>query len=500
MNPKTYDLSTPDNRWGAQEVVGEFAYRENLKALVHELQIPANEEAFFTAELVPEPDNPHSPSRIAISVRRNDKVIGYIPEGDAESYQQIRRVVASDLTPVCKTRIWYYEDYDGDNRYYLRLCLRSPESLLPLNDPPYEEWALLPYGNVSQVTKESDHLDVLLDYVPPTGVGQLLVTLHLVTAGVRTKHEAIEVRIDGERIGELTKQTSAKFASAVRYFDEQGVTTVALATIKGSSLSAEVTLHAAKSHELSEEDLEQEFSPLPRLVPYCDNAGEYEVPDAYKKTGRKLSKRVSPPVLDEQPAQVDPPQSTARTHAVESKPEAPKDIKEAFTPTDLWQSEPPKISTLQEKPTEPEMASTREKKHPKSQIALWAGVIFSGMCLITAFGAFAESLLAGFGFVLVGLGVGLACGWELFCRNEDKKAHQQWRKQLSEHENWSQYLTDEEKRQFSGAVSPVPPEKKPRQWLKVGVLSAVLIVVGFALSSAGMPQTPAPTTGSQITP
>lgn len=105
MNPKTYDLSTPDKRWGTQDVVGEFAYRENLKALVHELQIPANEEAFFTAELVPEPDNPHSPSRVAISVRRNDKVIGYIPEGDAESYQQIRRVVASNLTPVCTTRI-----------------------------------------------------------------------------------------------------------------------------------------------------------------------------------------------------------------------------------------------------------------------------------------------------------------------------------------------------------------------------------------------------------
>lgn len=500
MNPKTYDLSTPDKRWGTQDVVGEFAYRENLKALVHELQIPANEEAFFTAELVPEPDNPHSPSRVAISVRRNDKVIGYIPEGDAESYQQIRRVVASNLTPVCTTRIWYYEDYDGDNQYHLRLCLRAPESLLPLNDPPYEEWALLPYGNVSQVTKESDHLDVLLDYVPPTGVGQLLVTLHLVTAGVRTKYEAIEVRIDGERIGELTKQTSAKFASAVRYFDEQGVTTVALATIKGSSLSAEVTLHAAKSHELSDEDLEQELSPLPRLVPYCDNTRKYEVPNAYKQTGRKLSKRVSPPVLDEQSAPMKPPQSTTQTHTVESKPEKPKDVEEAFTPTVPHQVEPTKPLTPKGKPTEPEMIATGEKKHTKSQIALWVGVIFAGMCLIAAFGTFAVSILAGFGYILLGLGIGLACGWELYCRNEDKKAHQQWKRELSEYDNWSQYLTDEEKIQFSGAVSPVPPKKKPRQWLKVGVLSAVLIIGGFALSSAGMPQTPAPTTGNQIAP
>lgn len=500
MNSNTYDLSTPDKRWGTQDVVGEFAYRENLKALVRELQIPANEEAFFTAELVPEPDNPHSPSRVAISVRRNDKVIGYIPEGDAETYQQIRRVVASDLTPVCTTRIWYYEDYDGDNQYYLRLCLRAPESLLPLNDPPYEEWALLPYGNVSQVTKESDHLDVLLDYVPPTGVGQLLVTLHLVTAGVRTKYEAIEVRIDGERIGELTKQTSAKFASAVRYFDEQGVSTVALATIKGSSLSAEVTLHAAKSHELSEEDLEQEFSPLPRLVPYCDNARKYEVPNAYKQTGRKLSKRVSPPVLDEQSAPVEPPQPTAQTLTVESKPEKPKNVEKASTPTVPHQVEPTKPLTPKEKPTEPEVAPAREKKHTKSQIALWVGVVFAVMCLITAFGSFTASVLAGFGYILLSLGIGLACGWELYCRNEDKKTHQQWQRQLSEHENWSQYLTDEEKRQFSGAVSSVPPEKKPRQWLKVGALSAVLIVAGFALSSAGMPQTPAPTTGNQIAP
>lgn len=179
-------------------------------------------------------------------------------------------------------RVRTYVDWENDRQFHGHVSLPDPDLCVPLNDPPSEGWALLPWGSAIQVTKESDHLDVLLDFVPPTGNGQILVTLHLFGAGARTKYDGVEVRLGGERIGELTKASSQKFAAAVRHFDGLGLTTVARAHIKGSSLSAEVTLKAAKAHELTESDLDPEISPLPRLVPYSADADDYDVPPAYR--------------------------------------------------------------------------------------------------------------------------------------------------------------------------------------------------------------------------
>ncbi|MGP5146636.1 HIRAN domain-containing protein, partial [Corynebacterium variabile] len=263
MTATTYDLTDPRTDYCTVEAVGEFAYDRTLRTLVRQLGVRQREEVFFTASLIPEPDNPHSEHRRALSIRWNGQVIGYLPESDCAEYQQIRRIVASEFTPTVRARLWYYTGDDRTNRYWLSLNLRAPEQLVPLNDPPVEGWTLLPDGSTVQVTKEADHLDVLLDHVPPSGAGQLLVTLHQFTAGTRTHWEGIEVRLDGERIGELTKATSAKFLAAVQHFDAIGLTTVARATIKGSALSAEVTLQAAKAHELTDADLEPAISPLP---------------------------------------------------------------------------------------------------------------------------------------------------------------------------------------------------------------------------------------------
>lgn len=241
------------------------------------------QEAFFTAEIVPEPDNPHSEKGIALSIRWHGQVIGYFSEDDASEYQQLRRITASGYVPTASARLWTFspDNKARNRRFYLTLSMQDPTQLFPLNDPPYGKWALLPHGSAVQVTKESDHLDVLLDYVPPSGEGQLLVTLHLIESGKKSKYEAVEIRLDGERIGELTKISSAKYAEAIRYFDDLGMETVSRATIRGSSLSAEVTLHSAKAHELSEDDLNQSGSPLPKLVPFEYDTDECEVPDAY---------------------------------------------------------------------------------------------------------------------------------------------------------------------------------------------------------------------------
>lgn len=197
----TYDLTDPRTGYCSVDAVGEFAYDRTLRKLIRQLGVRQRDEVFFTASLIPEPDNPHSEHRRALSVRWNDQVIGYLAETDSVNYQQIRRIVASGFTPTVRARLWYFTGDDRQNRYWVSLNLRAPEKLLPLNDPPTEGWTILPDGATVQVTKEADHLDVLLDHVPPDGVGQLLVTLHEFTAGTRTPWQGVEVRLDGERIG-----------------------------------------------------------------------------------------------------------------------------------------------------------------------------------------------------------------------------------------------------------------------------------------------------------
>lgn len=69
-------------------LVGEFAYADALQL------VPSGE---VLLEIVPEPDNPYD-SR-AISVRYNNKVIGYVPRGRTKTYwDTIARVAASGMT------------------------------------------------------------------------------------------------------------------------------------------------------------------------------------------------------------------------------------------------------------------------------------------------------------------------------------------------------------------------------------------------------------------
>lgn len=215
---------------------------------------------------------------LGTTARCNQEVVGMYY--NKRHLAELHRAESFDSDGVAHCRVTLVPEPDNPHDKNGHVSLPDPDLCVPLNDPPSEGWALLPWGSAIQVTKESDHLDVLLDFVPPTGNGQILVTLHLFGAGARTKYDGVEVRLGGERIGELTKASSQKFGAAVRHFDGLGLTTVARAHIKGSSLSAEVTLKAAKAHELTESDLDPEISPLPRLVPYSADADDYDVPPA----------------------------------------------------------------------------------------------------------------------------------------------------------------------------------------------------------------------------
>lgn len=265
------------------ELKGTYHHRDVLQAAFTLEDASDNEEFFIDVTLVPEPDNPHSSSGSAISVRWRDRVIGYVPSGESQEYAQLRRVAASGYDAATTARIWSNVGWKGDREFWVRVAVPPTDLLLPLNNPPADGYVLLPVGTKVQVTKESDHIDYLTDFVPPSGKGQILVSLHRFDAGKTKKWEGVEVRLDGERVGELSKVSSEKFVPTIRHFDDLGLTTLARAKIEGSSIAAEVVLLAARAHELDEDLLATvETRSLPRLIEYEADPNEYEEVPRYQ--------------------------------------------------------------------------------------------------------------------------------------------------------------------------------------------------------------------------
>lgn len=277
------DVSTRST-WCNQKIVGCSFYRSTIQKLQRVAEVAEDGALHFPVTLIPEPDNPYSESGCAISVRWAGKTIGYIPETDAPEYwPEVCRITASGYVASAHARLWFHGNVkDLDTELYGSVALKDPGTLIPLNDPPMEGYAVIPFGGRIQVTKESDHFDVLQEHVPARGSGQIIVTLHRIMVGKNGDLPRIEVRLDNQRVGELTKVSSEKLLPAVEYFESMGLSTACNAQISGSSLAAEVVLFAQKATEMGDEIMDPEISPLPRFVEFELDPSDYDVPDAWQ--------------------------------------------------------------------------------------------------------------------------------------------------------------------------------------------------------------------------
>jgi hypothetical protein len=280
-----YRVSLGRSEWPNVEVVGEHAYSRAIKAALRASKAPIaarsdSEVEGVQVELVAEPDNPYDVN--AISVRWRNQVLGYLSREDAVRYAQpIRRIIASGFTAVTTARIWAY---DGGERLQARVTVALPEPGLvaPLNEAPTGVTTLVPWGSAIQVLKEENHFDILFNHVPPEGDGLLLVTLHKAIHTLKNGVERpfVEVRLNGERVGELSNVTSAHLLPLLEHTETIGETALAYAKIAGSALAAQLVLHAAKATEISNDWLSAGPHPAPKLLPW---ATDYDVPPAYAK-------------------------------------------------------------------------------------------------------------------------------------------------------------------------------------------------------------------------
>ncbi|MCX2933572.1 DUF2510 domain-containing protein [Mycobacterium sp. CVI_P3] len=263
--------------WCNYDIVGEKSYGATIQSLLPKDWSRDGFEFRRSFELIPETDNTHD--SWAISVRADGRTVGYLSREDCRAWADaIRRVVASGYVPVVPGRVYAFdalrwEDWDGRHdppkefAAKVQLKLGDPQSSLPLNDPPSSPYTIIPRSTIVQVTKEDEHSDALLKYVPDCGYGMLFVTLHeFVAAGSTSTKSVVEVRIDDERIGQLTPQMSQRFLPMIRHLESRGLVTACWGDIKGSAVAAEVRIDGIKANEADAAVLDGPPVTLPKLI------------------------------------------------------------------------------------------------------------------------------------------------------------------------------------------------------------------------------------------
>ncbi|WP_262105770.1 HIRAN domain-containing protein [Arthrobacter sp. Marseille-P9274] len=279
--------------WANYEIVGEY-YREAqiLAALGRKPRLDEQVSEEFEAVLIPEPDNPFDAN--AISVRIGGHVVGYLGRPVAAEYRDvIHRITASGAVATTKASIWAvrrkqrdWETGRDSTRFHanIRVALPAADQIIPLNNASLSDAAILPWGGALQVTGEDKHFDHLFNYVPTSGEGMVILTMHRLVHVLKnsTEKELVEVRLDGERVGQLTATTSAHYLPTIRHVEDLGKQLGVWAKIKGSGLAADLIIQGARAADLSDGWLRT----MPAFPPLVDEALSYSVPPAYTEAER----------------------------------------------------------------------------------------------------------------------------------------------------------------------------------------------------------------------
>ncbi|NHI16890.1 HIRAN domain-containing protein [Microbacterium excoecariae] len=289
--------------WPSVEVAGEFARIDALWRAIG--QRPRIDEEIvidaIAAELLPEPTNPHDSNAVMVII--NGQHVGYLErEQAAEYHAPLADLVAAGVSPSTRARIWTTQrrDWDGSKakgRARITLALNAPGMLAPTNNPPEAPYSLLPWARAVQVSGEENHLDVIGEHLQN---GESLAIGTIVeerTSPARAEPKAyIEVRIDGERVGQMTPSMSENFLPAVRHLAEQGQVAAVWLKIKGSMIAAQITVQAQKAHELPDNWFERPAT-IPPLRPRP--ARSENTPDAAADVGEIRAHARNEPMWDE---------------------------------------------------------------------------------------------------------------------------------------------------------------------------------------------------------
>jgi hypothetical protein len=236
-------------------VAGESHYDSAFRALLKRNRPPRGDYGAemngLPAAIVADPGNPLDPSAVAVWVQGEH--VGFLPRDAATAYHPALADLAERREYLrVDARVWAYDE-DGDVRGSVTLILPPSDGVQSFNEPPEQAHQVLPHGVAMQVTCEEQHMDVLGPFVSDRD-RHVAVTLHAIDVQKTprsTAYRAVEVRLGGQRAGELTKGMSEKILDVVDFVDSKGRLPLCRAVLKGSPLRAELTLQVAKAHEVT---------------------------------------------------------------------------------------------------------------------------------------------------------------------------------------------------------------------------------------------------------
>lgn len=249
--------------WTRRDVVGESFHAEAIRSLFPPKIPDDRQELFLRATLTPDPGNAHDRNAVKVLVAGHH--VGHLSRDDAAVYQPVlSALMHRGFLPTTKCRVWgsEYERWVGSDRRgrdIMQTQFSSSVSVtldewylcVPINEPPGGAHTMLPQGAAIQVRKEENHQDILRRYVNRHGESWVYGTLHsVVEQTARTSKELVEIRIDGQRVGELTPAMSADYLPVIAKLGDLGRSTGVRMVVKGNQVKAEVVLHATKAHQL----------------------------------------------------------------------------------------------------------------------------------------------------------------------------------------------------------------------------------------------------------
>jgi hypothetical protein len=247
-----------------QEVVGESNYFAAIRALFPN-QSPG--EIFVDVQLVHDPRNRFDSN--AVEVRAASGVVGFLPKEVAAVYSPILSQLQSKsqvLETDARVYGWIDNDWDTGKPIFkgsVSVTLPPPHMLFSVNSNPPPPCLLLPFGGATQVTGEEKFMESLTPFQNSNGEAWVYVTLHeSIVESARTSKSFVEVRIDGNPIGSLTKSASEHFLPVISFLSARGISTSSRAIVRGNSLKSDVTLYSKKSGEIDMAWLESSASAM----------------------------------------------------------------------------------------------------------------------------------------------------------------------------------------------------------------------------------------------
>jgi hypothetical protein len=245
----------PDGGNRGLGVVGESHYQKALRMLAEGKVIGDDFEQHLPALalLVPEPDNKWDHHAVRVDLIKDGRAykVGYIPGARAGEYQpELLFLKRAGFAGTCRA----YITGGGRDRHYgvylhvafannLRLYLRREFGVVV---EERDGLALLHADWTYTVTKKEQHQDVLQRHAPEPGADsrEVVATLGFcdITTGKYKGQKAIEVGIDGDRVGQLTPTTSFQYAEVVSGLLDRGLTPACTAHVSAGDKGLEVTV------------------------------------------------------------------------------------------------------------------------------------------------------------------------------------------------------------------------------------------------------------------